>query len=744
VNTASVFQSLGALQGFGTDKVSNTLGALVANGSNGVTINTPNGPMNGVVRIIAPSTTNGNTTPYPSFGNYVNYLQANGISATIAGQNGQFSTGGPFQNYNLTGVISKTSGDLVLTGAVTNASGGTNPLTIVVTKANLTSFAIYGANPAYTVTAGSDTNKVVEKVIADYFAGLNFGLIGSTAPNPNNPGHTIGNSPSWTWYGNQPNGGGPKPLPLSDAYAAAQPDNPGFYNAFAAYLNNSSAPVTDAYGFPYADRLASPLAPLDDNTTLTMTILPDTTGSSRSSLVITVPAPTTDTFADLLVGPTPSSMLTVTGGGTAILSGENTYSGGTTITDGTTVEVTNSNPGVSSSIGTGELTLDTGILQAGANNLTFSNAVTLTSNGGTFDTNGNILTWNGVISGDGGLTKIGSGTLILGSTNTYAGGTLLDGGTLGIGANDALGAGGVTMQPSTTLQFEASGIALENSIALNANPTFDTGSNTDAISGVISGSGALTKIGSGTLILAGLNTYAGGTLLDEGTLGIASNGALGAGALAMQPGTTLQFEADGLTLSNAIVLNADPTIDTGSNTDTISGVISGSGSLDKIGSGTLILTAANTYTGPTERAGGDARPEGLARFDRHGGIGRNPRRNGDGWRAHRHQRSDDRAGRARTLCEIHSHGRRLLRGRLDLRGQCQSDRPKRQARHGRNDDPLGRNGRGQRRGRNLSSLDALHPSDRTRRRLGNLLLAFDERGPRDPRVYRSNAELRRQ
>ena len=49
----------------------NTLGALVANGANGVTINTPGGPMNGVVRIIAPSSTNRRgSTPYPSFGNY--------------------------------------------------------------------------------------------------------------------------------------------------------------------------------------------------------------------------------------------------------------------------------------------------------------------------------------------------------------------------------------------------------------------------------------------------------------------------------------------------------------------------------------------------------------------------------------------------------------------------------------------------------------------------------------------------
>ena len=331
-----------------------------------------------------------------------------------------------------------------------------------------------------------------------------------------------------------------------------------------------------------------------------MTILPDDGETPPSGWVITVPAPTTQTFADLLVGPTPSSMLTVTGGGTAIFSAANAYSGGTTIIDGTTVEVTNSNPGISSSIGIGFLTLDNGILEAGANNLVFSNAVTLTSKGGTFDTNGNTLTWNGVISGEGELTKVGAGTLILGSTNTYAGGTLVDGGTLGLGANNALGTGPVAMQPGTTLQFEASGIALENSIVLNANPTFDTGSNADGISGAISGPGALTKIGSGTLILAGSNTYAGGTFLNEGALGILSNSALGTGALAMAPGTTLQFDADGLTLPNAIVLNADPTIDTQSNTDTISGVISGSGSLDKIGSGTLILTAANTYTGPTD------------------------------------------------------------------------------------------------------------------------------------------------
>ena len=534
VNTATVFQSLGALEDYKTDTSSNALGALVPNGANGVTIESPGGPMTGVVRIIAPSTTNGGTTPYPAFSNYLTYLQTGGpgstpIHADIAGQNGQYPKSGPFQNYNLDAYISNVAqtinglsihpGDLVLNGQVKLGSTSSN-LTILVTKANLTTYAIYGANPAYTVCPScSNSYNVVQKAVADYFSGLNFGFIGSPSANPNAPGKTIGASPSWTWYGNRPDGGGPKPLPLSDAYAAAQPDDP-YYNAYAGYLNNSSAPVTDSYGFPYTDRLTSPLAPLDPNTILTMTILPDMGPSGTLPWEITAAPAQTETVSGLIFGPSPSSMLTVDGGGTAILSGQNTYSGGTTITDGTTVEVTNSNPGVSSSIGAGALTLDNGILQAGANDLIFSNAVTLTSNGGTFDSNGNTLTWSGAISGEGELTKVGTGTLILTGANTYAGGTLLFAGTLGIGSNGALGAGAVSMQPGTTLQFEASGLTLPNRIMLSADPTIDTGSNTDTISGVISGPGSLNKIGSGTLILSGGNTYTGATDVQAGTLSV--------------------------------------------------------------------------------------------------------------------------------------------------------------------------------------------------------------------------------
>ncbi len=74
----------------------------------------------------------------------------------------------------------------------------------------------------------------------------------------------------------------------------------------------------------------------------------------------------------------------------------------------------------------------------------------------------------------------------------------------------------------------------------------------------------------------------------------------------MRDGTTLQFVADGLTLVNTIALTnrQDPTIDTGSGSDTISGPITGPGALTKIGSGTLDLTGTNTYSGATEVAVG--------------------------------------------------------------------------------------------------------------------------------------------
>jgi autotransporter-associated beta strand protein len=100
-----------------------------------------------------------------------------------------------------------------------------------------------------------------------------------------------------------------------------------------------------------------------------------------------------------------------------------------------------------------------------------------------------------------------------------------------------------------------------------------------AFGGVLSGAGGFTKKGADKLTLAGPNTYTGPTVVSEGTLVV--TGTLGGGSYAGD-------------ISNAGSLIFDQPAD-----QTLSGVLSGQGSLTKTGAGALILSGTNTYTGPT-------------------------------------------------------------------------------------------------------------------------------------------------
>jgi autotransporter-associated beta strand protein len=114
----------------------------------------------------------------------------------------------------------------------------------------------------------------------------------------------------------------------------------------------------------------------------------------------------------------------------------------------------------------------------------------------------------------------------------------------------------------------------------------------------ISGNGSIVKMGGGTIILGGNNLYTGGTDLQMGTLGVASNTALGTGALMMANGTTLQAAAPGLMLTNAIGIASEGTgtIDTNGNNLTLAGAITG-GAVAKTGLGTLTLAGVNNFGG---------------------------------------------------------------------------------------------------------------------------------------------------
>ena len=168
---------------------------------------------------------------------------------------------------------------------------------------------------------------------------------------------------------------------------------------------------------------------------------------------------------------------------------------------------------------------------------------TLTSGG--LNTN---TAFSGVIADGSGtvrLTKIGSGTLTLSGSSTYSGATTINGGTISAPSDAAFGtapglptAGQLTINGGTLLVSANFSLDPNRGIALlGGGGTFSINSSrTLTYGGIVDGSGTLTKIGTGTLVLAGANTYTGATTIAAGTLSIAAGSALGPAPALPTPG----------------------------------------------------------------------------------------------------------------------------------------------------------------------------------------------------------------
>ncbi|EHI8697184.1 autotransporter outer membrane beta-barrel domain-containing protein [Salmonella enterica] len=218
-----------------------------------------------------------------------------------------------------------------------------------------------------------------------------------------------------------------------------------------------------------------------------------------------------------------SGSLVKTGTGELTLSGDNTYSGGTTITGGTLTA------DHADSLGSGDID-NSGVLKVGEGDL------------------------ENTLSGSGSLVKTGTGELTLSGGNDYSGGTTIIGGTLTADHADSLGTGAVAN--SGVLQVGEG--ELENTL---------------------SGSGSLVKTGTGELTLSGDNSYSGGTTIIGGTLTADHADSLGTGAVA-----------------NSGVLQVGE--------GELENTLSGSGSLVKTGTGELTLGGDNSYSGDTTIADG--------------------------------------------------------------------------------------------------------------------------------------------
>ena len=283
-----------------------------------------------------------------------------------------------------------------------------------------------------------------------------------------------------------------------------------------------------------------------------------------------------------------------------VLSGVNTYTGGTVVT-GTTLQV-NENANLGNAAG--GITLAGGTLRTTTSFAT-ARAVTLGIGGGTLNVDiGTTLTTTGVLSGTS-LTKAGGGVLAL-NANSYVGGTALNAGSIVVGTNTALGSGALAMAGGATLTAGTNNLALTNAVSTAGIGTIDTGTNNFTLNGVVSGAGSVAKTGSGTLVLNRANIYTNGTALTAGTIAVGNSAALGTSALAMAGGTTLTAGISGLTTANNITAAGVTNFDSGAapSVYTLSGVISGAGSVVKQGTGILTLAGASTYAGATTVAAG--------------------------------------------------------------------------------------------------------------------------------------------
>ncbi|RVU19818.1 beta strand repeat-containing protein [Methylobacterium oryzihabitans] len=182
-------------------------------------------------------------------------------------------------------------------------------------------------------------------------------------------------------------------------------------------------------------------------------------------------------------------------------------------------------------LGIGTLTGEGGVIQNAS-----GTAATLTLGAGS---SGSVLQ-DGAGGGALSMAKVGAGTLTLVGDNTYSGGTRVAGGVLALGRPGAAGTGTIALDAGTRLAFLGSGYTVANALRLTgpAAATIDSGPGTVALSGPISGAGALEKAGLGTLVVTGSGTHTGATAVAAGILQV--DGAFtGSSILTVGPGAGL-------------------------------------------------------------------------------------------------------------------------------------------------------------------------------------------------------------
>ncbi|UFX41996.1 autotransporter domain-containing protein [Bradyrhizobium sp. 41S5] len=215
------------------------------------------------------------------------------------------------------------------------------------------------------------------------------------------------------------------------------------------------------------------------------------------------------------------------------------------------------------------------------------------------------------------FVKTGTGTWTLTSGTAALTPWSINQGVLSISSDAALGSASGNLSFNGGVLQTTAVFSTARAITLNlGGGTFQTDADL-LLNGTISGQGALTKTGAGTLVLIGASTYAGPTAVDAGRLQAAAVDSFApASAYRVASGAVLDLNGHDQTIGSlagagAVTLGA-ATLTTGNDgtSTTFSGSLSGTGGLTKIGAGTLALSGINIYTGSTTVSGGTLEVDG--------------------------------------------------------------------------------------------------------------------------------------
>jgi len=377
---------------------------------------------------------------------------------------------------------------------------------------------------------------------------------------------------------------------------------------------------------------------------LTAANLSGTNGTiALGTKTLTASMTTGKTFAGTISG---TGNLVKSGSSYLTLNGSNSYTGGTTISDGTIYTtgagtLGNASGAITISNTASTATLDlrnaqtrTGTITMigdGARLTTYNSSGSLINNGSALEMGGGQISVS--VSGTGGLNVTGGGQIT--SSNSYTGATTISGTTGWYGQNqffvnnaNALGAasgdltisGGMVNLQSNTItrsgNVTISGGTLQYGTLDKTGGVFALQGGDGSIAVTLAGTAGLTKSGAGTSTLWLSNSYTGATTISGGTLVTDGEGQLTAGTtLAISNGATWQMTGanstnggtrtiggltgDGTVQTTSSGITRNLTVDKASGTDIFSGVIAGSGALVKQGAGNLTLGGANSYSGAT-------------------------------------------------------------------------------------------------------------------------------------------------